>query len=252
MPDPSTPSKRQQFEAEVLPHLDAMYRTAVRLTRSPSDADDLVQDAVLKAYRFFDHYEPGTNIRAWLLKVLTNVFYSKYRRTALDGQVKALGEGDPVADGWMSAASMGPRREPERLAERSILEGSVARALEDLPDEFRSVLLLADVEGLTYREIADTLGCPMGTVMSRLHRARRAVAQKLGVVTPTPASQGVAGAGVGAARGPSEDRTKTQSRSEATNDASCTHAPCADEPAATGTDGVVSLTAFRRRKEALG
>src|SRR5215216_5473099 len=116
MPDVThDPSRRQRFEAEVLPHLDAMRRTALRLTRSESDADDLVQDAVLKAYRFFDHYEPGTNVRAWLLKVLTNVFFSRHRRSTLDGQMKALGEGDPIADGWISAASMGPRREPERM-----------------------------------------------------------------------------------------------------------------------------------------
>jgi RNA polymerase sigma-70 factor (ECF subfamily) len=208
MPEPIDPGRRRkQFEAEVLPHLDALHRTALRLTRSESDADDLVQDAVLKAYRFFDHYEPGTNIRAWLLKVLTNVFFSKYRRSTLDGQVKALGEGDPVADGWMSAASMGPRREPERMMERPLLESSVSRALEDLPEDFRAVLVLADVEGLTYREIADALGCPMGTVMSRLHRARRAVAVKLGVNV---------------------------------------------EPAAAQDPGVVSIEAYKKRKEAVG
>jgi RNA polymerase sigma-70 factor (ECF subfamily) len=183
MPEPISDAsvRRRQFEAEVLPHLDALQRTALRLTRSESDADDLVQDAVLKAYRFFDKYESGTNIRAWLLKILTNVFFSKYRRNTLDGQVKALGEGDPVADGWISAASMGARREPERMMERPLLEASVARALADIPEDFRAVLVLADIEGLTYREIADAIGCPMGTVMSRLHRARRAVAQKLGI-----------------------------------------------------------------------
>lgn len=181
MPQTNDPGRRKRFESEVLPHLDSLHRTALRLTRSASDADDLVQDAVLKAYRFFDHYEPGTNVRAWLTKILTNLFFSKHRRHALEGQVKALGEGDPVADGWISAASMGPRREPNRIAERPLLEGKVAAALEDLPDEFRTVLVLADIEGLTYREVADAMGCPMGTVMSRLHRARRAVAQKLGI-----------------------------------------------------------------------
>lgn len=253
MPDTANPThKRKQFEAEVTPHLDALHRTAVRLTRSPSDADDLVQDAVLKAYRFFDHYEPGTNIRAWLLKVLTNVFYSKYRRNTLDTQVKSLGEGDPVADGWMSAASMGPRREPERIAEKAILEGSITKALEELPEEFRTVLLLADVEGLTYREIADALGCPMGTVMSRLHRARRAVAQRLGVTTSqTPASHGAVGAGGGTkATGPAKSSTATATVAPATcndeSEESCTRA-------ATGTDGgVVSLSAFRKRKEVSG
>jgi RNA polymerase sigma-70 factor (ECF subfamily) len=203
--------RRSRFESEVLPHLDAMHRTALRLTRSESDADDLVQDSVLKAYRFFDHYEPGTNIRAWLLKILTNVFFSRHRRNALDGEVKAVGEADPIADGWISAASMGPRRDPERMMERPLLEASVARALEDLPEEFRAVLLLADVEGLTYREVAEAVGCPMGTVMSRLHRARRAVAVKLGV-SLEPAAK----------------------------------------PQKVANDEVVSLDAYKRRKEAMG
>lgn len=182
--------RRKRFEAEVLPHLDAMHRTALRLTRSPSDADDLVQDSVIKAYRFFDSYEPGTNARAWMLRILTNVFYSKHRRSNLEGNVRALSASDPVADGWMSAASMGPSRDPERLVEKPLLEGAVAKVLDELPEDFRSVLVLVDVEGLTYREVAEAMGCPIGTVMSRLHRARRAVAQKLGVtveVKQTPA-----------------------------------------------------------------
>ena len=180
MPQPRDP-RRTRFESEVLPHLDALHRTALRLTRSESDADDLVQDAVLKAYRFFDHYEPGTNVRAWLLKILTNVFFSKYRRNTLDSEMKALGNGDPVADGWIGAATMGPRRDPERIMERPLLESAVAKALEDILEDFRAVLVLVDIEGLTYREVAEAVGCPIGTVMSRLHRGRRAVAQKLGI-----------------------------------------------------------------------
>jgi RNA polymerase sigma-70 factor (ECF subfamily) len=188
-PSTNDPARRSRFETEVLPHLDALHRTALRLTRSEADADDLVQDAVLKAYRFFDHYEPGTNVRAWLLKILTNVFFSKFRRNTLDNEMKALGEGDPVADGWISAASMGPRRDPERIMERPLLAASVARALEEIPEDFRAVLILVDVEGLTYREVAESVGCPIGTVMSRLHRARRAVAQRLGVVPAAEPAQ---------------------------------------------------------------
>lgn len=184
----SDPQRRRRFEAEVLPHLDAMYRTAVRLTRNPSDADDLVQDSVIKAYRFFDSYEAGTNVRAWLLKILTNVFFSKHRRTTLESSVASLGATDPVSDGWMSAASVNPSRDPERMVEKPLLEAAVARVLDDLPEDFRTVLVLVDVEGMTYREVADAMGCPMGTVMSRLHRARKAVAQKLGIV-PERASE---------------------------------------------------------------
>jgi RNA polymerase sigma-70 factor (ECF subfamily) len=199
--------RRQRFEAEVLPHLDAMHRTAVRLTRSAADADDLVQDSVVKAYRFFDSYEQGTNVRAWLLKILTNLFFSRHRRTTLESNVSALGAVDPVADGWMSAASMAPTREPERLVERPLLEASVGKVLDELPEDFRTVLVLVDIEGLTYREVADAMGCPIGTVMSRLHRARKAVALRLGVAAPAQAESD---------------------------------------------DGVVSLDAFRRRKESLG
>jgi RNA polymerase sigma-70 factor, ECF subfamily len=175
------PQRRRRFEAEVLPHLDAMYRTAMRLTRNPSDADDLVQDSVIKAYRFFDSYETGTNVRAWLLKILTNLFFSKHRRTTLEGNVAVMGATDPVSDGWMSAASVNPSREPERMVEKPLIEAAVARALEDIPEDFRTVMVLVDVEGMTYREVADAMGCPIGTVMSRLHRARKAVAQKLGI-----------------------------------------------------------------------
>lgn len=181
--------RRKRFEQEVLPHLDAMHRTALRLTRSAADADDLVQDSVVKAYRFFDSYEPGTNIRAWLLKILTNLFFSKYRRTTLESTMQTLGASDPVADGWMSAASMNASREPERMMERPLLEAAVARVLDELPEDFRAVLVLADVEGLTYREVAEAMNCPMGTVMSRLHRARRAVAQKLGIQQPERATE---------------------------------------------------------------
>jgi RNA polymerase sigma-70 factor (ECF subfamily) len=204
---PPDKQRRQRFEAEVLPHLDAMHRTAVRLTRSAADADDLVQDSVVKAYRFFDSYEQGTNVRAWLLKILTNLFFSRHRRTTLESNVSALGAVDPVADGWMSAASMAPTREPERLVERPLLEASVGKVLDELPEDFRTVLVLVDIEGLTYREVADAMGCPIGTVMSRLHRARKAVALRLGVAAPAQAESD---------------------------------------------DGVVSLDAFRRRKESLG
>lgn len=186
---PNDPDRRARFEAEVIPHLDAMHRTAIRLARSQSDADDLVQDAVLKAYRFFDRYEAGTNSRAWLLKILTNVFFSKFRRSTLDAEMKALGASDPVADGWIGAATMEPRRNPERMMERGLVEASVSRALEELPEDFRAVLVLVDIEGLAYREVAEAMGCPIGTVMSRLHRARRAVSQRLGVVPVVPLAE---------------------------------------------------------------
>jgi RNA polymerase sigma-70 factor (ECF subfamily) len=182
--------RRQRFEHEVLPHLDAMHRTALRLTRSESDADDLVQDTVVKAYRFFDSFEQGTNARAWLLKILSNLYFSRHRRTALKGNVASLAATDPVSDGWMSAASMNAGRDAERMMERPLLESSLARALDEIPEDFRTVLVLVDIEGLTYREVAEAMSCPMGTVMSRLHRARRAVAQKFGLVSTEATTDG--------------------------------------------------------------
>lgn len=161
----------------------------MRLTRNTSDADDLVQDAVVKAYRFFDSYEQGTNVRAWLLKILSNVFFSKYRRATRDGAMAALAAGDPVAEGWVSQASMTPSREPERLADRPLVEAEVSRVLDEISEDFRTVLVLVDVEGLTYREVAEAMGCPIGTVMSRLHRARRAVAQRMGFGLEAPANE---------------------------------------------------------------
>ena len=139
-----------------------------------------MQDAVIKAWRFFDSYERGTNIRAWLLKIVTNVFYSKHRRNTLEGNVHAMATVDPVSDGWISAASMNAQREPERVVEQPLLQRSVAEALKDLPEDFRQVLVLVDVEGLTYREVAEAMNCPMGTVMSgstgRAARSRRSSA----------------------------------------------------------------------------
>lgn len=152
---------------------------ATRLTRNPVEGEDLVQDTLVKAMRAHHQFEPGTNLKAWLLRILTNTFINRYRRGSLERSVTECEDTDPLWDGWMSTASMEAMRDPESAALRPMLEAEIRAALASLPEDFRLVVVLADVEELSYREIADILGCPIGTVMSRLHRGRRMLKLKL-------------------------------------------------------------------------
>jgi RNA polymerase sigma-70 factor (ECF subfamily) len=179
------------FESEAIGHLGALLGVAGRLTRNPADAQDLVQDTLLKAMRARDQFESGTNMRAWLLRILTNTFINRYRRGGLERNVLDGPDADPLADGWISASTMEAMRDPESQALRPMLEQEISRALDELPEEFRLAVVLSDVEELSYKEIADIMGCPIGTVMSRLHRGRRLLktrlvehARALGIVRP--------------------------------------------------------------------
>ncbi|MBI4701736.1 MAG: sigma-70 family RNA polymerase sigma factor [Deltaproteobacteria bacterium] len=160
------------IETEMLAHLDALYGMALRLTKDAASAEDLVQDTVVKAVRGRDQFRPGTNLKAWLLRILTNTFINRHRRQGLERQVLDGPDATPLSDLWTGAATLRAMREPEREALVPLLEAELGRALDSLPDAFRMVVMLSDVEGLSYREIAEALGCPVGTVMSRLHRAR--------------------------------------------------------------------------------
>lgn len=187
---------RLEFEQEALPHLDALYAAALRLTRSPSDADDLVQDSILKAYRFYDRFEAGTNMKAWLFRIQTNTFINRYRRKVRERSVLDGAYADPVGEGVMSRAAMRALSQPVAAAERPLLAQEIQRALDELPDDYRIMVLLADVEELSYKEIAEVVGCPIGTVMSRLHRARKimqkqlvAQAIHLGIISPDAISE---------------------------------------------------------------
>jgi RNA polymerase sigma-70 factor (ECF subfamily) len=164
---------RRLFEAEVRPHLDALYSTALRLTRSPVDAEDLVQDTLVRAYRFYDRFEAGTNFKAWLLRIQMNAFVNRYRRAARERQVFDGPMATPVGEGVMSRSTMRGLVDPVGDAQRRIIAQEINRAFEELSDDARAMVLLADVEELSYKEIADVIGCPIGTVMSRLHRARK-------------------------------------------------------------------------------
>lgn len=166
---------------------------ARRLTKSQAEAEDLVQDTVVKALRARAQYQEGTNLKAWLLKILKNTFINRYHRASLERNALATPLADPVVDGWMSHASMSAMRDPEAMALRPQLEEELSRCIDELPEEFRMVVLLADAQGFSYREVAETLGCPLGTVMSRLHRARRLLKSRLihlarerGIVLPEP------------------------------------------------------------------
>lgn len=170
--------RRQQFEAEALPHMDALLRTALRMTRNSSDAEDLVQEAMTKAYRSWDKFESGTNCRAWLFKIMTNMFINEYRsksRTPVALSVDDVDEG--FLYGQLSSAS-GQRTPEEELFAR-ILDDDVKNAIAELPDDYRLVVMLSFIEGFSYQEIADIVDLQLGTVKSRLHRGRRLLQKKL-------------------------------------------------------------------------
>jgi RNA polymerase sigma-70 factor (ECF subfamily) len=166
MAEPSTAGRT--FDAEALPHLDALYRVALRLTGDPSQAEDLVQDTMLKAYRAWRQYRPGTNAKGWLLTILRNTFINDYRRRKLEPVAMDLEAVEPHA--LYRAVE---QSDPEGAFFSKIVDAKVLEAIDALPPEFREVLVLSDIEGMRYAEIAESLQVPVGTVKSRLFRARR-------------------------------------------------------------------------------
>lgn len=166
----------EEFEREALVHLDLLYHTALRLTRNRAEAEDVVQETCVRAFRHFHRFNPGTNCRAWLLTILRNVFLNRIRQ----GGREVL-EGEPTS--WESAPSATMASpvvgNPEEEFFQTVVHGDVDRALRGLPLVFREAVVLADLEGLSYREVAHVLDCPLGTVMSRLSRGRRLLRQAL-------------------------------------------------------------------------
>lgn len=175
----NTRDKGSEFQRAALEHLDALYGTALRLTRHASEAEDLVQDTLVRAYRFQHHFEPGTNLKAWLLRILTNTFINHYRRSARERKVLEHEEGSPVGDGVMSRTAMRGLLDANTVAQEGLLREEIAAALDELPEDYRVMILLADIEELSYKEIAEAVGVPIGTVMSRLHRARKLMQKRL-------------------------------------------------------------------------
>ncbi|MGH2722784.1 MAG: sigma-70 family RNA polymerase sigma factor [Actinomycetota bacterium] len=168
----------ERFERDALPLLREMYAGALRLTRNPADAEDLVQETYLRAYRAFSTFREGTNLRAWLYRILTNAFINLYRKRQREPQT--ISE-DEVPEWYLyeQMTDQGAEASAERLVLEAIPDEDVQAALAELPEQFRLAVLLADVEGFSYREIAEMLEIPLGTVMSRLHRGRRALEKRL-------------------------------------------------------------------------
>jgi RNA polymerase sigma-70 factor (ECF subfamily) len=176
-----TPAPTEDFEAGVLAQLDSLYRTALRMTNNPQEAEDLVQETMLKAFRFSHTYHPGTNLRAWLFRILNTSAINRYRRQATHPAPISLPEGEEfylynqIRD--LSGQELTQGAEEEVL--NQYLDEDVYRALHDLPLNFRMPVILADIEGMSYKEIAEALQIPIGTVMSRISRARRQLQKSL-------------------------------------------------------------------------
>ncbi len=183
----STRKKHKEFEAEAIPHMDVLYNFALRTTGNQDDAQDLLQETYLKAYRFWDKYEKGTNIRAWLFRIMKNSYINRYRKEVKEPDTVDYGEVENFYNAIRAEST-----DPNNLQEKfygNLMGDEVMQALQQVPDDFRTVVILCDIEGLTYEEIAEFVDIPIGTVRSRLHRGRKLLqaalldyAQKQGLI----------------------------------------------------------------------
>ena len=174
----SATDRNDRFERDALVFMDQLYAAALRYTKNPEDARDLVQDTYLKAFNSFHQFEEGTNLRAWLYRVLTTTFINTYRKDQRRPQL-ASGELEDwqLAEAQSHTSDLGKSAEAEAL--ENLPDSDIKRALQEIPEEFRIAVYLADVEGFSYKEIADIVAVPAGTVMSRLHRGRKLLREKL-------------------------------------------------------------------------
>ncbi len=165
------------FEREAIPHMDALFNFAVRITGDSDDANDLVQETFLRAFRFFDKFEKGTNCKAWLFRIMKNTYINSYRKNAREPEKVDYEDVENFYENVKPSSTDDAHLEKEIFD--NLLDDDVSNAIQKLPEEFRTVVILADIEGFTYEEIADFIDCPVGTVRSRLHRARKMLFAKL-------------------------------------------------------------------------
>ena len=167
------------FNSQAMPFVDSLYNTASRMTRSAEDAEDLVQETFFKAYKYYDKFEEGTNLKAWLFKILKNTFINNYRKKKLEPRSVDFAEIEDSFERIVRRDSAEPGGDPETEFFNGVLDDDVRRALESLPYDYRMVVILADLEDFSYKEIAEILDCPVGTVMSRLYRGRKLLEKAL-------------------------------------------------------------------------
>lgn len=177
------PDRNARFEQDVVPFMGQLYPAALRMTQNPSDAEDLVQETFAKAFAAFHQFQQGTNLRAWLHRILANTFINSYRKRR---RQPAQDLGVDFQDDWQIGSDRlaPPARSAEAEALERLADSDILQALRDLPAEFRVAIYLADVEGYPYKEVAEIMGTPIGTVMSRLHRGRAKLRRKLAGYAP--------------------------------------------------------------------
>jgi RNA polymerase sigma-70 factor (ECF subfamily) len=167
------------FDSQVMPYVDSLYNTAYRMTRSAEDAEDLVQETFFKAYKYYDKFEEGTNLKAWLFKILKNTFINNYRKKKLEPRSVDFAEIEDSFERIVRRDNSEQPADPEAEYFSGVLDDDVKRALDSLPYDYRMVVILADLEDFSYKEIAEILDCPVGTVMSRLYRGRKLLEKAL-------------------------------------------------------------------------